>query len=222
MSARSLIRRALKPVLWLGYKWYLSKKRWHRHDGLDICVHPSVFHPGFLYSTKILLSFLSRQSVSGRRLLELGAGSGLIALWASRAGAQVSASDINPAALASIEESCRKNNLAIQLHLSDLFDEIPPQQFDFILINPPFYPGQPTNDREHAFFCGPEFEYFQKLFAQLPTYCQPSTKVYMILTDDCDVERILELAAQAALSVQLLQEQKQGGETHLIFGLSLS
>ena len=217
---RGAIRKMIQPLLWRTYRWYLSKKRWYQFDGLEVCVYPSVFHPGLLISTKAFLSFIRNLPVKEKTALELGAGSGLIALWLSQSGAEVTASDINPAALQSIEESCEKNQLNIELIHSDLFDDFSDQQFDLIFINPPFYPQVPQNDQEKAFFCGEDFEYFEKLFSQLSAFVHAQSAVYMILTDDCDLERIQAIAKSKGWEFEMKSMEKIWGEQQLIYRLN--
>ncbi len=217
---RGGIRRIIQPVLWLGYRRYLQKSRWYTYKGLHINVQPSVFHPGMLFSTKILLQYILQLDLKGKKVLELGAGSGMLALAAARAGATVSASDINPAAIESIKASCQKNQLEIDVILSDLFESIPQQAFDYLFINPPYYPKDPTDEREYAFFCGSEFEYFQRLFASLADYLSPTGAALMILSDDCDVERIKAMALKAGWKMPLQHQTKKWGEVNYIFQIS--
>jgi len=216
---RGRIRKLIQPILWKGYRWYLNKTRWYYYDGLKVCIQPSVFHPGLLGTTRVLLDFISKMHLEGKRVLELGAGSGLLALWCSRAGAITSASDINAAAIESMQKSAEANQLSLQLYHSDLFDQIPKQGFDFILINPPFYPRVPQNDRERAFFCGSDFEYFQRLFAEIQDYIAPGGTAYMILTDDCDLLRIHQLASGHGIQFIQRETKKVLGETQMIFEL---
>ena len=218
---RQLFRRIVQPFLWLGYRWYLSKPRWYSHAGLRIRILPSVFHPGLLISTKVLLKFVLQQDLKNKRVLELGAGSGMIALASVRAGAIVTATDINPKAIASMKESSQKNGLPLTLIESDLFQNIPLQAFDFIFINPPYYPKQPNNHQEYAFFCGADFEYFRQLFSQLPSFLEEGTVVYLILNDDCAIETIRHLALEKSIAMPLLFQTKKIGEVQYIFGLEI-
>ena len=217
---RGRIRKIIQPFLWKGYRWYLKKKRWYIYDELKICIYPTVFHPGLLWTTKYLLSFVSQLDLNKKRVLELSAGSGMIALWISRTGATVSASDINPAAIQSIEESAQTNNLSVTLFTSDLFNSIPIQQFDYIFINPPFYPKDPIDNREQAFFCGSDFKYFKRLFADIKKFMAASCQVFLVLTDDCDLETLTMLAKKENGRLELKAEQIKWGEKQLIFQLS--
>ena len=205
------------PLLRRWADWYLSKPRVYTYKGLKVQLYPSVFHPGILLSTHILLEFVEKALHPGDTVLELGCGSGLIALMAARRGATVTASDVNPAAVRALKESASLNNLDIDVIQSDLFDQIPPTKFDYILINPPYYPKDPKNDKERAFFCGLHFEYFEKLFEQLPEFINEYTRVYMILSEDCDIGQIVKRANQNRLSMEKVHRLKRVGEWNFIF-----
>jgi len=61
------------------------------------------------------------ETVKGKRIMDFGAGSGIVAIAAIMAGAkQVIACDIDPDALLSCEENARLNNVEFELH-PDLF-----------------------------------------------------------------------------------------------------
>jgi release factor glutamine methyltransferase len=213
------LHKGIQFFSWHFYKWYLRKKRYYTYDGLKVTVLPSVFHPGLLWSTKYLLKFISRFDFKNQKVLELGAGSGLISLWVSRAGARMTATDINPAAIASIKESQTINQLAISTYQSDLFDAIPPQIFDYILINPPFYPQKAKNTREFAFFCGPNFEYFQRLFVQLKKYSNAQTSIFFVFADNCDLKSIQNVAIAAGWQLQQIDATQNWRERLFIFQL---
>ncbi|MCC7275058.1 MAG: methyltransferase [Alphaproteobacteria bacterium] len=58
--------------------------------------------------------------VAGRRVLDFGAGSGLVALAAARAGARAEAADIDPLALAAIALNAALNGLSVTIRGDDL------------------------------------------------------------------------------------------------------
>ena len=68
------------------------------------------------------------EAVAGRRLLDLGSGSGLVAIAAMRAGAaEAIAVDIDPFAIAAIGLNARANRLRIAGLHRDILDEEPPE-----------------------------------------------------------------------------------------------
>src|SRR3982751_1776228 len=88
---------------------YLSKTRTYSCKGITLEIPPEVFHPGFFYSTKLLLHHIANGRLYQRSFLELGAGSGLLSIYAAKRGAIVTATDINPVAIKSIEKNAEEN-----------------------------------------------------------------------------------------------------------------
>lgn len=218
-SIRRHIRARIQPFLWKCYSFYARKDRWHTHKGIKVLVKPSVFHPGFLISTHLFVDFLNTQSLKNKDVLEIGTGSGLIALSCRKAGAQVVATDINPAAVASVLESCKVNDLDVKVVQSDLFTAIPQQFFDIIISNPPYFPKAPNDDKERAFFCGPNFEFFKNFLANARCYLKPRGAIFMILSDDCDLKQINEIAQSNHWEMKEVFRKKKLGEWNMIYRL---
>src|SRR5689334_20289957 len=111
-----MIPSALKKVLHHTYKplleYYLSGERGYWYKGIQVKIFPGVFHPGFFFSTKLLLEFLELFDFKDRSLLELGAGTGLISIWSGLRGAIATASDINPKAIENICHNQKLNNVS--------------------------------------------------------------------------------------------------------------
>lgn len=205
----------------LGLRLYYWKPRTFCYDNICIKVHPDVFPPQLTLSTKILLDFVNELDLKNNTFLELGCGSGIISLLAAKNGANVTASDVNKIALAFLEINALKNNLQLKIIYSDLFDNLKNQTFDYIIINPPYYPKKPKNTKEQAWFCGENFEYFEKLFIQLPNYLA-SSNCYMILSQDCEIEKIKAIALKNTMAFELAYEKKKLVETNYIFSISSS
>lgn len=217
---RKLIKKITHPFLKFGLRLYYSKPRTFCYDNICIKVHPDVFSPQMTFSTKILLNFISKLDLKNKNLFELGCGSGIISILAAKKGAIVTASDINQTALDFLETNASKNNVKLKIINSDLFDNLENQIFDYIIINPPYYPKKPKNSKEQAWFCGENFEYFEKLFPQLANYVLSQTNCYMILSQDCDIKKIKGIAKGNALVFELVSEIKNLVETNYIFRIS--
>jgi len=180
-------------------------------------VHPGVFHPGLFLSTQYLLEYLKKQNLKGATLLELGAGSGLISLFAANKGSVVTASDISQAAVENIRTNAESNDSPIEVVHSDLFSNIRNSAFDWVVINPPYYPKKPKSEKEFAWYCGENHEYFVRLFAQLPQYIHELSRVVMILSEDCAIDMIRSLARSEGLGMNLVEKRRIWGEWNYIF-----
>lgn len=214
---RDTIKKITHPFLKLGLQLYYYKPRTYCYDGICVKVHPDVFPPHLTLSTKILLDFINQIDLNNKSFLELGCGSGIISLLAKKKGAFVTASDINKTALKYLEAASLKNNLAINCIYSNMFDNIEQQSFDYIVINPPYYPKQPKSIKEKAWFCGENFEYFETLFKQIGSFKKPMTQIIMILSEDCDIKTIKAIAKKNKLALFVLEKKKQLFETNFIY-----
>lgn len=198
---------------------YLKHDRYYSYMGIRLLVKEGVFHPGFFFSTKFLLKTLSQLPLKDKKLLELGAGSGLISFYAASQGAAVTASDISTKAVGGLLQNATALQLPVKVIQSDLFLNIPEQSFDYIIINPPYYPKEPQSEEQMAWFCGADFEYFHKLFEQLGSYVQRNTTVLMSISEDCNVERIGAVAEANSFKFTLSHKKRIMWEYNYIYRL---
>lgn len=198
---------------------HLSTTRKYAYKGIHLEIPAGIFHPKYFFSTKLLLQYITRLSVKGKSFLELGAGSGLISLWAAREGALVSATDINPLAVDSLKKNRLFNHLDLTIILSDMFEKIPPQQFDIIAINPPYYQKNPVSYADYAWYCGENGEYFKALFDGLKNYIHSGTTVCMVLCDGCNQNMISSLADQYGWKMNYVIKKKNLLENNFIISI---
>ena len=109
--------------------------------GLMFYVNPSVLIPR-PETGELVEHILNNHRESNLRLLDIGTGSGCIAITLAQKllHARVSAIDISPEAIATAERNARRNGVEVHFQCVDLFD---PQlmfhaPFDLIVSNPPY------------------------------------------------------------------------------------
>jgi release factor glutamine methyltransferase len=189
----------------------------YRYGDIELEIPPQVFHPGFFFSTQVLLRHISSISLQCQRFLELGAGSGLISIYAAKSGARVTATDINPVAVEHLKKNSRANGVKLSILHSDLFMHMAEQQFDIIAINPPFYKKTPLYAKDYAWFCGENGEYFESLFGDLGKFITPDTQVFMVLFEGCDFGMITNIAAQNYFSLKCIHTRTNLLEKNFIY-----
>ena len=88
----------------------------------------------------------------GERVLEIGAGAGLAAVLAARAGAKVIATDIRPESVECTRENAARNGVAdlVDVRLGDGFGPVAGLRFDLICTSPPQMPTPPERERDDA------------------------------------------------------------------------
>lgn len=201
---KSLSSRILIPLT----KWYLKKERVYRKDDIIIKIYPGVFHPGLFFSTGFLYQYLNQHVLTNKTFVEVGCGSGFLSIAAARIGARVTALDLNNTAVENTRTNAEANHVEITTITSDLFDNITPQFFDWIVINPPYYAQTPKDDAALAWYCGANFEYFIKLFRQLTQFQTDSSVSIMVLTKGCDIDAIKAIALSNQFEMILIRSKK--------------
>lgn len=196
---------------------YLRKPRRYRYGGIRIVVQPGVFHPGFFFSTRVMLGFLSSLELENKKLLELGSGSGIVSIFCTKQGAVVTASDISATAVANTKANAEMNAVPLSVFHSDLFETIPLQQFDHIVINPPYYKKDPVTEPDYAWYCGEQLDYFAGLFKKAGPYMSRDAVLYMVLSDETDIPAITALAHRNGFGAQQEHSQRTGWQSHLIY-----
>jgi release factor glutamine methyltransferase len=88
--------------------------------------------------------------VPGERMLEIGAGLGLAAVLAARAGARVVATDVLPQAVEAVRANAALNAVTVDARLGDCYAPVAGERFDLIATNPPQMPTPPGRERDDA------------------------------------------------------------------------
>lgn len=117
---------------------------------LEVCWYPGVFGMGKLDAgTRLLLQQLAKPSfprLDGRRVLDVGCGSGVLGAWLARQGATVDMVDVDMLAVAASQQTLRCNGLEARVLPSDgLRDLAPKERYALVVSNPPFHQGAATD-----------------------------------------------------------------------------
>lgn len=91
-----------------------------------------------------------RGHASGCTVLDIGTGSGAVALAAARAGARsVDAVDMSWRSVATTWVNCRLRAARVSVHRGDLFAPVAGRRFDLIVANPPYVPAETAELPRH-------------------------------------------------------------------------
>lgn len=112
---------------------------WHDREqgGIDLVIDPGhAFGSGSHPTTRLVLATLDQVIRPGDHVLDLGTGSGVLAIASARLGATVDAVDIDPAARPAVSANARTNGVTdrVTVHIGDIA-ELDLPAADVILLN---------------------------------------------------------------------------------------
>jgi release factor glutamine methyltransferase len=93
----------------------------------------------------LMIDAIAQLPLSGKRVLDVGTGSGILALYCAMHGADVTAGDIDREAIEQASQAAVELGVQINACFSDLFSNID-ARFDLILFNPPYLPSLEVAD----------------------------------------------------------------------------
>lgn len=151
---------------------------------LAVLEDPQVYRPA---EDSYLL--LEAVEVGGSPFLELGTGTGLVALHAARQVDAV-ATDVNPHAVRLARANARKNGLSLQVIRTDLFAGVC-GAFDTVAFNPPYLPVRTgAGWLERSWSGGPSGnEIVLRFLREVPAHLAPSGRVYLLLSSHNEAAR---------------------------------
>ncbi|MDN3026789.1 HemK2/MTQ2 family protein methyltransferase [Streptomyces sp. S.PB5] len=101
---------------------------------------PGVYSPQA--DTALLAGALSEEPLPpGAEVLDVGTGSGALALEAARRGTRVTGVDVSWRAVCAARLNARLAGLRVRVRYGDLFAPVQGRSFDLILSNPPYVPA---------------------------------------------------------------------------------
>jgi len=74
----------------------------------------------------------------GEKVLEIGTGSGIIAIEAAKKGGVVVATDINPFAIEHAKKKAEEAGIEVEFRQGNLFEPVKGEKFDLVIFNPPY------------------------------------------------------------------------------------
>jgi release factor glutamine methyltransferase len=219
-------KRLLRSTIYvLSYHFILKRRRTTvaRVAGFRLTVRPTVFHPRYFLTSAFFAKFLSGMDLIGKRVADVGTGSGILALAAARAGAaSVVALDINPFAAMAAAENANANGLdhTVVAVSSNLLSALPPRPlFDVILSSPPSFAGEPRDLADRAWHAGPGYRDIAMLFFQARERLASNGCMYVLFSSDSDLELLGGLISRAGFVARLVAERSILIESLIIYEL---
>lgn len=170
--------------------------------------HPQVYQPA--EDTYLLADNLQVKKMC--TVLEIGTGTGIIAIIAAKKARMVIATDINPHALdCAVENLVMNKAYNVELRKGDLFEPVENEKFDLILFNTPYLPStdeEKVGDHLDSAWNGGETgrEVIDRFIKNIRDHLNPGGKVQLVQSSLSDIEKTLfklkELGFNASITAR--------------------
>ena len=179
-----------------------------------------VFHPEFFFATAFFLRQIERLPLQeGTRALDMGTGSGAIAVVLAERGAAVTAVDLNPAAVRCARINAMIHDLEgrMQVLEGDLFEPLGRARFDLIAFNPPFYDRPARDMADRAWAGGAGHQTLRRFLGLAPAHLLPGGRILIGASTEAPYTAWLRHAP--GYHVHLIGQQELVGERLFLFSL---
>jgi len=187
---------------------------WVEQLGQEIAVFETVFwEPRDTTSLREWLT--GPAALEDKTVLEIGTGSGLLALCCLHAGAQrVVATDVNPSALCNTfynaHNLCLNKGLELRrvpLDDAGAFSVIEgAEKFDYVVSNPPWEDDVPEAIDDYAYY-DPGFQLLRSLLEGLEDHLEPGGKALLAYGSREAIQTVLRVAPEYGLEVRVLDDR---------------
>jgi len=176
--------------------------------GLQIVVNPNVFSPKYFTDSEYFAEEIPK-IIKDSSLLEIGTGTGVVALKSALNGAKVTASDINPNAVKNAQDNFRRHGVKARVLLGDMYEPVKGRKFDFIFWNHPFNRG--NNPREELLLrAGFDFNYqgLERYFSGAREHLTGNGNLLLGTGSFADIKDIMKMASRFGFKERLMAKKE--------------
>ena len=153
--------------------------------------------------TQMLIDVMRRGGfASGRDVLDIGTGSGALAVAAASAGAaSVTAVDLSLRSVVATWLNSRMHGAPVTVHRGDLFSPVAGRRFGLVVANPPYVPAPtdslPRHRKARCWDAGPDGRaLLDRICAGVADVLTPDGTVLLVHSGVCDAEATVGLTAE--------------------------
>jgi len=212
-SASKVILRLIHAFIW--------RIKIVRVDSTTLFVPPNIFSPKFTISSKLLADVLMHELKEDDIVLDMGTGSGVLAIIAARRSARVYATDISLEALATAILNAKINNVLDKITFlkGSLFKPLGNLRFSLILFNPPYLYGTPRSTYERAIVGDPYIIF--AFLKEARDYLLPNGRILMTYSTISSIKLLSHMLKLLHYKCDIVSHKRLPFETIFVLRLTL-
>lgn len=146
-------------------------------------------------------------------VLEIGTGTGIIAVKASKLAHKVVGVDINPYAVECTRKNAEINDISLDVRLGDLFEPVGDEKFDLILFNTPYLPSDDDDlvgDELDAAWNGGKDgrEVIDRFIDELPKHLNSNATVQIVQSSLSNIDETVSRLEKIGFEVSVTSSKK--------------
>ena len=174
-----------------------------QYNGIVIKTHPDVYKP-----SKDTFLLADNLDITRRdEILEIGTGTGLIAVYSAQRSKRVVATDINEEAVkCALKNVIANRTYNVELRNGDLFEPVQNEKYDLILFNT--YNAADNDKKNQSEDFPKSREIIDKFILELKNYLNEEGRFQILQSSDCDIEKTIQKLEDSGFAVEIKAREK--------------
>lgn len=192
-----------------------------QYDSYVLDMLPGVFNPCYGEGSQLMLQ--CRDQLSTGTVLDMGTGSGALALLASETAEEVVACDVSEVAVRCARSNVRRNGRSdtVRVQQSNLFDAIPDHcRFDQIIFNTPFLSGTARTPLERCIY-DHEYETLSRFLGEANQYLTPGGSILLCFGNVGNISYLTYLAEENGFRFDVIADQENRDLVFFVYQMTV-